>query len=318
MLSSTLKSPWFWLAITFLCLLVIISSLILKFNLFNSNSFVLIGPVIAGFSSLVGTLVKFHSNFKQHIQEIKLYVEKAMLDIKQNTDEKIGKANSELAKKQIEYQNNSSEFLLDTLIKVERNILEEVRRTKNDIAEQFEQMDDKLSKVSNDVSKLQDSVFKMEECKTKKEFWAKEFEKDWDGCKAHIKLLNDESVYSGAVVIKEEFMDFVNDILAWDLCAESASEKEIIINRIVEKFDAMIASLQRQLITIIKPKHYEQYILLNKPNELSFKIKIEKSFHENIINNVYKNTFNFSSQYLNETLNTYVAAYLKSINSDKL
>lgn len=313
MFLSTFKSPWFWLTITFLCIIIIMGSIYLHYGLLNETSITLLGSIIVGIGSFGGAILKFHGGFKQRLQDIKLFVEKSMIEAKHNADEQVNKASEDLVKRQIEYQNKSAEFLLETLIKVEQNILEEVRDTKNGITEQFEQMDDKLTKVSDDVSKLQSSVHKMEECKNKKEFWAKELEKDWDGCKTRIKMIDDKTLYSGAIVIKEEFMEFANDVLAWNLSTDSQSDKEILTNRIIEKFDAVIASTQRQLSIIINPKHNEQYIVLNKLNEHSFKLKIEKSFRENLVNNIYKNAFNYSSQYLNETLNTFVAAYLKSI-----
>lgn len=305
-------SPWFWLMLAGIVVCVFVFVIFSRYgDLLNATTTALIGSLTAGIASFAGALLKFHSGFNNKMYKLQENVKEDITEIKQKTNESIQQTTKELYENQIEFTNKITDFLIDSLTKTEMNILNEVRNLKSEMKEGQHETESRLQQLSMDVTSLKTNVKKIEENKDRKEFWAKELEKDWEGCRSKIKLFNNPALYNSAFLIKQEFIDFANEVLSWNLSTLSESDKNTLIERIVEKFDAVYTNIKRQLCTIIDENLIREFISKNSQNEINFKLKIESSFKENIINNVYRNFFNYSSQFLNDTLNTFVICYLK-------
>lgn len=309
-------NPWIWITLLIVSALTIISLFFIHSGIINAAIITGISTIVVGLGSIISAILKYSNSFKERIYDQDSKIDKMLSEVRQETTVKISKNYENLINKQIEFSNKTTDFLVDTFIKIENDIngvSNQIKDIRHDLKERIDEVKISLIKVTDDVNSLQLAATKTASYKSKQESWARELEKDWDGCKARIQTIDDKELLNGAIIVKDLFIDFANEILSWNLYTSNESEKSMLISRINERFDSFYINISAQLPQMIHSKQFiDEYYTLNKANVVGFKIKIEKSFRDNIINNISKNIFNYSSQYLNETLNTLACAYVKT------
>lgn len=303
-----LSTVWFWTTIFFVALIILGLGLFVVTS--SGESFIaIIGSIVIGLFSFGAAVINFMGQTKKAAADNFEKINRIINDFREEAMDKNDKATEALNAKYNRLEATATELYVDSISKLEKNILEEVRSFKHEVGSSVKDLSAKVDGLSNNFNNLESGLRKIEESKDKKETWAKELEKDWEGSRSRIRMVGSKDLYNSALFIKESFKEYCMEILSWNLSTHSESDRDNLIERIVEKFDILMDGIYQHNICMTK-EHTHSFKDLNRSNEVNFRLRITKSFKENIINNVYRNFFNYSSQYMNDVLNTYVQSYL--------
>lgn len=308
---------WFWIFLSAVLITTVAGMSVLYLTgISQSPGFLaLLGSIITAFGAGIGSIIKSMIGYKDQINDQTSYLEDAIEDIQENSKKELSKTQESLLIKQLDFNQKTTEFLIDSFIKIE----ESMNQIGNDIKMTKTELTSDINTVKKDLSKIKVDLDKVEKIKTKQDGWKEGINKDWEGCKKRIECIDKKILFSAATICKENFIDYFNQIIEMDLSPSDISSKEILIKNINDKLDICILNCNLQLEQLLTGKDDK---LLKHFSEskikliFEYKTNLEKCFNENIINNIYKNFYNYSSIYFNEMLNQLVRSYFAANGID--
>jgi len=274
----------------------------------------ILGSVITAIGAGSGTLIKSMLKYKTQIKEQTRNLEEAVEDMQDLNAKELNKTQESLLIKQLDFNQKTTDFLIDSFLKIEKgmNIIS------NDVKATREDLNAKFNEVQEDVISMQIEFEASEKTKSKQEKWMLEIHRDWESCKKRIQTIDKKTLFSSAVIIKENFTEFFQQVVEMDLSASDRSSKELLVININEKLDCYILNRNLQLDILLKDnKMHEDFNKAKAEIIYKYRQNIEKCFNENIINNIYRNFYNYSSIYFNDLLNQLVRSYFKTKEQEK-
>lgn len=310
-------SIWVFLSMLLMFVIMLMGSFYLLGVSQNPGFLTLLGAIITGIGTAVASGLKFHNSYKN---DLAMHNEKSaqnLLEVKNICDVKLGKAQENLLIKQLDFNQKTTDFLMDSFIKIEENLLS----IKHDINITKKDLSTKISDINDDVTRLKNLINDNMNAKDNHDKWMVEINKDWDGCKKRIQMIDNKILFSAAGIIKENFLDFFETVISMNMVhCNDISSKESLVSKMYEKLDACNLSCDLQLQQLMKGGEEDMLVQFNESMKqpiFNFKMNLEKCFIDNTINNIFKNFYNYSSIFLNEMLNTLVKSYFKNKEKNK-
>ncbi len=315
--SLTSLPIWMYLTLTLLIVVVLMGGLYLTGISNNPGFLTLLGTIITGVGTGILSILKFYGSYRN---DIKIQDEKAintLQEMRNICDSKLHKAQESLLIKQLDFNQKTTDFLMDSFIKIEENL----SSIKQDINITKKELSDRISIVTEDVMRLKNLFNDSTNAKDKHDKWMIEINRDWDGCKKRIQLIDNKILFSAAGILKENFIDFFETVISMNMNhCDDISSKEILLSKMYEKLDACNLNCTLQLQQLLKGGEENILAYFNetmKQTIFIYKTNMEKCFIDNTINNIFRNFYNYSSVFMNEMLNILVKSYFKYKENEK-